>query len=40
MEDDRKEWEIEEELKKKKSLSNVRIDEDELFDIAANLNRS
>ena len=30
--------EIEEELKKKKSLSNVRIDDDELLDIAANLN--
>lgn len=31
--------EIEEELKKKKSLSNVRIDDDELLDIAANLNQ-
>ena len=30
--------EIEEELRKKKSLSNVRIDDDELLDIAANLN--
>ena len=30
--------EIEEELKQKKSLSNVRIDDDELLDIAANLN--
>lgn len=40
MNKEKRQWEIEEELEKKKSLSNVRVDEDDILDLAANLNKS
>ena len=40
IEEERRGKELEEELRKKKSMSNVRIDDEDIMDLAAGLNKS